>query len=128
VPQCYFLSSLALSHVKLTNVEMFKATLSLAKDVTPIPSILKSNPFKAQKIWPPDFTQMNPRQQFRLERRYRRRAKLKYMRPRWDKGIKLTSWMACLCTNVFSSFICEEITNFLSSSSCLRRPLHGLEY
>ncbi|KAG9818781.1 hypothetical protein KCU98_g18370, partial [Aureobasidium melanogenum] len=30
--------------------------------------------------------------QFRLERRYRRRAKLKWARPTWTKFVKLSTW------------------------------------
>lgn len=79
---------------------MFKATLSLAKDASTIPSTTQLNRFKAQKVWPPDFTKLNPKQQFRFERRYRRRTKLKYTRPGWIKGVKLTSWVACTCMAV----------------------------
>ena len=75
---------------------MFRATLlraaeaSLGAIKTPI-----SNPYKAQKQWPPDFAKINPKHQFRLERRYRRRAKLKYARPQWMKYTKLLQWGGC---------------------------------
>ncbi|KAL7269605.1 hypothetical protein RUND412_007718 [Rhizina undulata] len=45
--------------------------------------------YKAKKPWPPDFTLLSPRHQFRLERRYRRRAKLKWARPGLQKFVKL---------------------------------------
>ncbi|KAF6240688.1 hypothetical protein HO173_001360 [Letharia columbiana] len=52
---------------------------------------IHNNPYKAQKEWPPDFTKLHPKYQFRLERRYRRRAKLRYSRPRWTKAVKLAA-------------------------------------
>ncbi|KAL8735259.1 MAG: hypothetical protein Q9181_002891 [Wetmoreana brouardii] len=54
------------------------------------------NPYKARKPWPPDFSKLDPKYQFRLERRYRRRQKLKYLRPGWVKGVKLAQWGICL--------------------------------
>ncbi len=55
------------------------------------------NPYKARKPWPPDFDKLDLKYQFRLERRYRRRAKLRYNRPGWIKGVKLAQWGICLC-------------------------------
>ena len=51
-----------------------------------------NNPYKAQRPWPPDFSKMDPKGQFRLERRFRRRAKLAYTRPGWIKGVKLAQY------------------------------------
>jgi hypothetical protein len=48
-----------------------------------------SNPYRAKRSWPPDFTKLTPKHQFRLERRYKRRVKLKWARPRWTKAVKL---------------------------------------
>lgn len=56
-----------------------------------------TNPYKAQRTWPPDFSKMDPKHQFRLERRYRRRSKLAWTRPRWNKGVKLAQWGSGLC-------------------------------
>ncbi|PGG99973.1 hypothetical protein AJ80_09260 [Polytolypa hystricis UAMH7299] len=50
------------------------------------------NPFKAKRIWPPDMSKLSEKQQFRLERKYRRRAKLKWARPVWSKWTKLVQW------------------------------------
>ena len=50
------------------------------------------NPYKAKKAWPPDFTHLSQKHQFRLERRYRRRAKLAWARPKWTKFVKLFTW------------------------------------
>ncbi|KAI5268992.1 hypothetical protein E4T47_07333 [Aureobasidium subglaciale] len=50
------------------------------------------NPYKSKRTWPPDFTKLSQKHQFRLERRYRRRAKLKWARPAWTKFVKLSTW------------------------------------
>ncbi|KAK3173061.1 hypothetical protein OEA41_006390 [Lepraria neglecta] len=62
---------------------------------------IHNNPYKAQKQWPPDFTKLHPKHQFRFERKYRRRAKLKWARPRWVKGVKLAAWGSCLFVLVY---------------------------
>jgi len=58
----------------------------------------ENNPFKAQKQWPPDFSKLSAKHQFRLERRYRRRAKLAWARPQWVKATKLIQYGVTLCT------------------------------
>lgn len=45
--------------------------------------------FKPKKVWPPDFSKLSEKEQFRFERKYKRRVKLATMRPRWDKYVKL---------------------------------------
>ena len=55
------------------------------------------NPYKAKKTWPPDFSQLSQKHQFQLERRYRRRAKLAWARPRWTKLVKLVTWTTITC-------------------------------
>ncbi|KAJ0424505.1 hypothetical protein BJY00DRAFT_276840 [Aspergillus carlsbadensis] len=47
------------------------------------------SPYKPKRTWPPDMTKLSPKHQFRLERKYRRRAALKYARPKWAKATKL---------------------------------------
>ncbi|EME49100.1 hypothetical protein DOTSEDRAFT_58356 [Dothistroma septosporum NZE10] len=53
---------------------------------------IETNPYRCKRTWPPDFTQISAKHQFRLERRYRRRSKLKWARPNWTKGVKLAQW------------------------------------
>ena len=50
------------------------------------------SPHKPKRQWPPDMTQLSEKHQFRLERKYRRRAALKWERPRWKKGTKLVQY------------------------------------
>lgn len=58
----------------------------------------ENNPYKAKKIWPPDFSKLPPKYQFRLEKRYRRRAKLAWARPQWTKFTKLAQYGLSICT------------------------------
>ncbi|KAI0431379.1 hypothetical protein F5Y09DRAFT_198885 [Xylaria sp. FL1042] len=60
----------------------------------PPPPSRPTNPYlnsryKPKKVWPPDFSRLSAKEQFRLERRYKRRAKLATARPRWDKYVRL---------------------------------------
>ena len=76
---------------------MFNISLPRLND-SPIVSVGKrNNPYFAQRPWPPDLSKLDPIEQFRFERKYRRRAKLKWQRPQWVKGVKLTAWGSCLC-------------------------------
>lgn len=84
------------------------------------------NTYKAQKVWPPDFTKLDPKHQFRFERRYRRRAKLKWARPQWTKAVKITSWGSCFgtcCSCSYQTIVCWPRIN---SCPCVRGALHGL--
>ncbi|KAL4891923.1 hypothetical protein BDV59DRAFT_60835 [Aspergillus ambiguus] len=52
------------------------------------------SPYKPKRQWPPDMSKLSPKHQFRLERKYRRRAALKFARPKWTKATKLIQWTA----------------------------------
>lgn len=52
------------------------------------PLSVVNNPYKARKVWPPDFKQLNPQQQLRFEKKYKRRILLANYSPRWVKGVK----------------------------------------
>ncbi|KAI0413994.1 hypothetical protein F5X98DRAFT_378269 [Xylaria grammica] len=56
---------------------------------TPLPGISASLPYKPKKVWPPDFSKLSEKEQFRFERRYKRRVKLAAARPRWDRYVGL---------------------------------------
>lgn len=45
--------------------------------------------YKPKKVWPPDFSKLSAKEQFRFERRYKRRVKLATARPTWDKYVRL---------------------------------------
>lgn len=45
--------------------------------------------YKLKKVWPPDFSKLPAKEQFRFERRFKRRMRLASRRPRWDRFVKL---------------------------------------
>lgn len=66
-----------------------------------------NNPYQSKRSWPPDFTKLSQKHQFRLERRYRRRAKLKWARPNWTKFVKLAQWGSILGVVVYGVLFME---------------------
>lgn len=71
---------------------LFSRAPQVPENVPFFPYKIADNPYQCKKTWPPDFTKLSQKHQFRLERRYRRRAKLKWARPNWTKGVKLAQW------------------------------------
>lgn len=53
------------------------------------PPVAPANLYKTKKVWPPDFSKLSPQEQFRFEKRYKRRVKHISARPRWNKMVKL---------------------------------------
>ncbi len=103
---------------------MLKASLRRLAEAGPKLTI-HNNPYKAQKQWPPDFSKLHPKHQFRFERKYRRRSKLKWARPRWVKGVKLAAWGSSLCLYPSRSL---QSRLLMTARSCagLRGAFHGL--
>ncbi|KAI1780327.1 hypothetical protein F4818DRAFT_435535 [Hypoxylon cercidicola] len=66
--------------------------------VTPSPGASIS-PYKPKKVWPPDFSKLSEKEQFRFERRYKRRLFLATARPRWDRYVRLAQLFSV--TSVF---------------------------
>jgi len=58
--------------------------------------------YQPKRQWPPDMSKLSPKHQFRLERKYRRRAALKYARPRWVKWTKMAQWSIIAFVLVYS--------------------------
>ncbi|EAS36180.3 uncharacterized protein CIMG_01534 [Coccidioides immitis RS] len=71
------------------------------------PNDAYTSPYKAKRTWPPDVSKLSPKQQFRLERKYRRRAKLKWARPTWKKWTKLVQWTLIGFVLIYSLFFME---------------------
>lgn len=46
-------------------------------------------------------SKLSPKHQFRLERKYRRRAALKYARPKFMKAVTLAQWVVIGCEFLF---------------------------
>ncbi|KAK8086703.1 hypothetical protein PG994_001677 [Apiospora phragmitis] len=66
--------------------------------------------FKPKKVWPPDFSKLSEKEQFRFERKYKRRVKLATMRPRWDKYVKLAQLFSVTGVLVYSLLFMEGNT------------------
>ena len=62
------------------------------------------SPYKPKRQWPPDMSKLSPKHQFRLERKYRRRAALKYARPKWVKMTKIVQWGAITCESTIGEW------------------------
>ncbi|KAI1381189.1 hypothetical protein F4677DRAFT_119127 [Hypoxylon crocopeplum] len=58
--------------------------------------------FKPKKVWPPDFSKLSQKDQFRFERRYKRRVKLATARPRWDKIVRLAQLFSVTSVLIYS--------------------------
>ncbi|PCG89279.1 Hypothetical protein PENO1_103960 [Penicillium occitanis (nom. inval.)] len=65
------------------------------------------SPYKPKRQWPPDMSKLSPKHQLRLERKYRRRAALKYARPRWVKFTKLAQWGIIIFVVIYSLLFME---------------------
>mgnify|MGYP003624111699 CR=1 FL=1 len=50
------------------------------------------NRFRQKKKWPPNLRELTERQQFRFERKFKRRIRLKSLRPVFNKWVKITQW------------------------------------
>jgi len=65
------------------------------------------SPYRPKRQWPPDMSKLSPKHQFRLERKYRRRAALKYARPKWVKMTKIVQWGAITFVILYGVFSLE---------------------
>ncbi|PYH45266.1 uncharacterized protein BP01DRAFT_340577 [Aspergillus saccharolyticus JOP 1030-1] len=65
------------------------------------------SPYKPKRQWPPDLSKLSPKHQFRLERKYRRRAALKYARPKWTKFTKLAQWFSIAFVLIYAMLFME---------------------
>ncbi|UNI19943.1 hypothetical protein JDV02_006085 [Purpureocillium takamizusanense] len=76
----------------------------LAKQV---PLNAAANPYKARKVWPPNFKELNHQQQLRFEKKYKRRILLAGKSPRWDKGVKFAQLATIAAALVWLLFYSE---------------------
>lgn len=51
--------------------------------------------YPPRKVWPPDFNTLTPGEQFRLEKKYKRRIALAMKRPRWNKAVRVAQLLSC---------------------------------
>ncbi|KAJ5505915.1 hypothetical protein N7453_004872 [Penicillium expansum] len=65
------------------------------------------SPYQPKRQWPPDMSKLSPKHQFRLERKYRRRAALKYARPKFMKAVTLGQWVVIGFVIIYSVLFME---------------------
>lgn len=68
---------------------------------------LANNPHRARKVWPPDFSQLTPQQQLRLEKKHKRRVALAHHNPRWDRGVRLVRFLSIVACFIVLTFGAE---------------------
>jgi len=68
---------------------------------------LANNPHRARKVWPPDFSQLTPQQQLRLEKKHKRRVALAHRNPRWDRGVRLVRFLSIVACFIVLTFGAE---------------------
>ncbi|KAJ5545058.1 hypothetical protein N7535_006554 [Penicillium sp. DV-2018c] len=76
------------------------------------------SPYQPKRQWPPDMSKLSAKHQFRLERKYRRRAALKYARPKFMKIVTLGQWVIIGFVIIYSVLFMEWETN--------DTPFHGI--
>ncbi|KAJ5779331.1 hypothetical protein N7457_007051 [Penicillium paradoxum] len=74
--------------------------------------------YPPKRQWPPDMSKLSQKHQFRLERKYRRRAALKYARPKFIKAVTLGQWVVIGFVIVYSVLFMEWETD--------DTPFHGI--
>lgn len=62
--------------------------------------VYASNRYRPKKMWPPDFSKLSKKEQFRFEKRYKRRVRLATARPRWDKFVRLAQLGSVTCESL----------------------------
>jgi hypothetical protein len=85
----------------------FAAPKAPAINAPYFPYTWETNPYICKRTWPPEFSKLSQKHQFKLERRYRRRAKLAYARPNWHKMVKLAQWGSILFVSVYGILFME---------------------
>ncbi|KAI6245658.1 hypothetical protein HI914_06306 [Erysiphe necator] len=78
--------------------------------------------YRSRTIWPPDFSKLDVKQQFRYERKFKRRSKLKWLRPRWVKGVKIAQFTSIVFVLVYGVLFMDLSTE----GSPRHRPFAGV--
>ncbi|KAJ4255594.1 hypothetical protein NW762_009591 [Fusarium torreyae] len=71
------------------------------------PLTVANNPYKARKVWPPNFKQLTVQQQLRFEKKYKRRIILASRAPRWVKAVKTAQLLTIIAALIWIFFYSE---------------------
>ena len=74
-----------------TMLRLFNRLLGRNENTLP-PFDFACNKYPAKKKWPPNLRALTDKQQFRFERKFKRRIKMKSIRPQWNKWTKVVQW------------------------------------
>ncbi|KAH6656277.1 hypothetical protein BKA67DRAFT_654624 [Truncatella angustata] len=69
---------------------------------TSLDRVYNNSRYKPKKVWPPDFSKLSQKEQFRFEKKYKRRVVLATARPRWDKYVKMAQLFSVTGVAVYS--------------------------
>ncbi|KAH7156963.1 hypothetical protein EDB81DRAFT_881257 [Dactylonectria macrodidyma] len=83
------------------------ATLAKEPLLRKAPLSVANNPYKARKVWPPNFKVLTVQQQLRFEKKYKRRIMLASRSPRWEKGVKFAQLLTIVAALVWILFFSE---------------------
>ncbi|KAI4241784.1 MAG: hypothetical protein L6R40_004330 [Gallowayella cf. fulva] len=86
---------------------MFATKLLRAAAAENAHSKVQVDRYKARKPWPPDFSKLDHKYQFRLERRFRRRTQLKWCPPQWVRRVNLFNYTLCSFVAVYAIFFMD---------------------
>ena len=89
---------------------LFRKAPQISENIPKFAFTIETNPYRCKRTWPPDFSKLSQKHQFRLERRYRRRAKLKWARPNWTKGVRLAQWGSIVFVLIYGVLFMQVAT------------------
>jgi hypothetical protein len=85
-------------------LQLIRRMLGRERSTLP-PFDFSRNRFRAKKVWPPNLRELTERQQFRFERKYKRRLRMKSIKPLWIKWTKIVQWSLIGFVVVYGVFL-----------------------
>jgi len=68
---------------------------------------IANNPYRAKKVWPPNFADLTPQQQLRFEKKYKRRVVQSQYSEKWDRGTKILRFTMVSAALIYALFFAE---------------------
>ncbi|KAF3048059.1 hypothetical protein E8E12_009642 [Didymella heteroderae] len=83
------------------------------------------NRYPAKKTWPPNLRELTEKQQFHFERKFKRRTRLKSIKPTWNKWTKIVQWSMISFIVVHGVFF-YDFANDPMNPTPGKQPFQGL--
>ncbi|KAJ4400064.1 hypothetical protein N0V91_008945 [Didymella pomorum] len=83
------------------------------------------NRYPAKKTWPPNLRELTEKQQFHFERKFKRRTRLKSIKPTWNKWTKIVQWSLISFIIVHGVFFYDFSTDPMNPTPG-KQPFQGL--